>query len=257
MTHTVILSTAKNLTMRVLSFYHMKKLFIVANWKSNKNISEAKEWIEEVESSKLKAEGPSGVQSNGKKEIIVCASFTLLPDLKSLIFNPTGTRGLKSSIKLGVQDISPFGPGAYTGEVNGEQIKEFADYVLIGHSEQRKYFHEDTESINKKIEMALKYNINPIVCVQDEKEKIPQKVSFVAYDPAFAIGTGNPDTPENANTIAEEIKRKNNNVKYVLYGGSVNSKNVGSFTNQSSIDGVLVGGASLDAKEFLEIIKNA
>lgn len=216
----------------------MKNLFIVANWKSNKTVSQAKEWLEKVESSKLK------VQSNTYKEIILCASYTLLPDLKS-------------SIKLGAQDISPFGPGAYTGEVNGEQIKEFADYVLIGHSEQRKYFHEDENSIFKKVKMALKYNLSPIVCVQNDKENINPKVSFVAYDPAFAIGTGNPDTPENANMIAEEIKRKNKDVQYVLYGGSVNAENVHNFTSCLVIDGVLVGGASLDAKEFLEIIKNA
>lgn len=221
----------------------MKKCFIIANWKSNRTTSQAKEWLETVE--KLK------VQSEIDKEVIVCPPFTLLSDLKSLIFN------LKSSIKLGAQDISPFGPGAYTGAVNGVQIKEFCDYVLIGHSERRKHFHEDEKIITEKVHQAQKNSLHPIFCVQDENASVPDGVSIIAYEPVFAIGTGNPDTPENTENIAKKIKSAHKEVVYVLYGGSINSTNVYNFTSQPSIDGVLVGGASLEAKEFLNILQNA
>lgn len=215
----------------------MKKLFIVANWKSNKTILQAKEWLEEI----------SNIEN---KEIIICPSFILLPLIRSSIIEH------QLPFKVGAQDISAFDEGSYTGEVNGSQIKEFADYVIIGHSERRQYFSETDEIIFKKVEMAKKYNLTPIFCVQNENTPIPKDLEIVAYEPVFAIGTGNPDTPENAQKIAEIIKEKNN-VKYVLYGGSVTSHNVHAFTSIESVDGILVGKASLDAKEFGEIIKNA
>ena len=103
----------------------MKKLFIVANWKSNKTSLDAGEWLHRFMNYDL------GFMN---KDVIICPSFTLLSNLKSYFLNH------KSTIKLGAQDISPFDEGAYTGEINGKQIKEFADYVLIGHSERRKNF---------------------------------------------------------------------------------------------------------------------
>lgn len=215
----------------------MNKLFIVANWKSNMTTSEVEDWLEEFR-----------VQQKG---IVVCPSFTLLQDIKLYIINH------KFRLMLGAQDISPFEPGAYTGEVNGEQIKEFAEYVIIGHSERRKNFHETDQLLEKKVQQSLKHELTPIFCVQDANTKIPQGVFLVAYEPIFAIGTGNPDTPENANKVALEIKNKNKTVQYVLYGGSVNSQNVHSFTSEEAINGVLVGGASLKAKEFTKIIAHA
>jgi triosephosphate isomerase len=92
--------------------------------------------------------------------------------------------------------------------------------------------------------------------VQNQEDVIPQGVQIVAYDPSFAIGSGTPDTPENADAIAAVIKSKNNNAQ-VLYGGSVTSENVKSFTAKTNLDGVIVGGASLEAEEFIKIIKNA
>lgn len=218
----------------------MKRMFIIANWKSNKVEAEVKEWIERFTNYDLRIEN---------KEIIICPSFLHLPILKSYVLNH------KSFIKLGAQDISPFEEGAYTGEVNGEQIKEFADYIIINHSERRRYFSEDGETVTKKVSMAKKYNLTPIFCVQENDTFIPQDVEIVAYEPVFAIGSGNPDTPENAERAAKIIKKSG--VDYVLYGGSVTSKNVREFTQMPNIDGVLVGGASLDPLEFAEIVKNA
>ena len=138
--------------------YHiecMKKTFIIANWKSNKTGSEVSSWFQRLKIKDLRLTN---------KEIIVCPSFTALPILKSLIINH------KSSIKLGAQDISPFDEGAYTGEVNGKQIKELADYVIVGHSERREYFDEDEEVIKKKIELSLKYKIVPILCISETNQ---------------------------------------------------------------------------------------
>lgn len=214
----------------------MDAIYIVANWKSSKTTFEARQWLQEF-------------QMSTDKEIVVCPSFTLLPIMKKTI------QELKLPIKLGAQDISPFGEGAYTGEINGKQIKEFADYVIIGHSERRSHFQEDDAILEKKVQMAKSYNLEPIFCVQDGKTIIPQGVAIAAYEPIFAIGSGNPDTPQNANDVAKKIKDQTNIT--VLYGGSVTSVNVHQFTNESSISGVLVGGTSLDVKEFSQIIHHA
>lgn len=222
----------------------MKKTFIIANWKSNKTILEATEWFRTINNSPV-------TFNKEEKEVIVCAPFTLLPKVKKLTVN------CSLSIVVGAQDISPFDEGAYTGEVNGEQIKEFADYVIIGHSERRQYFKEDRETLNRKVIMASKYNLLPIFCVQDQNTPIPPNVKIVAYEPVSAIGTGNPDTPENAEQIAILIKASNREITNVLYGGSVTSENINSFTKMSNIDGVLVGTSSLDPTEFLKIINNA
>lgn len=217
-------------------------LLIVANWKSNKTTNEAGEWVKQLTIDNLQLTN---------KEVVVCPPFTLLPALKSYIINH------KSPIKLGAQNISPFGKGAFTGEVNEEQIKEFAEYVIIGHSERRKNFNEEDNLLNKKVHMAISQNITPIFCIWDATMNVPSGVTVVAYEPLFAIGSGNADTPENAQEVAKKIKDKNKNVEHVLYGGSVTPDNVSSFTQIENIDGVLVGGKSLDASEFLKIIQNA
>lgn len=214
----------------------MKKSFIVANWKSNKTSAEAKVWLEELRVS----EGNT---------IILCPAFTLLSDSKSYIIDHN------LPVKLGSQDISPFEAGAYTGEVNGLQIKDYAEYVLIGHSERRTHFTETDDLVREKSKRALEAGLVPILCVQDVSV-VPEGVKIVAYEPVFAIGTGNPDTPENADKVAREIKEKNSHVKQVLYGGSVTSGNIKSFVEMESINGVLVGKASLDAQEFSLIVNN-
>jgi triosephosphate isomerase (TIM) len=223
----------------------MKKLFIVANWKSYKTTAEANEWLLQVESNIKNQES-----SLKNKKVIVCPPYTLLPGLKNFLAEHV------VSIQLGAQDISPFEEGSYTGEVNAKQLKEFAAYTIIGHSERRDNFKEDDALLAKKVSMATKYNLEPIYCVQGIETTIPDGVKIVAYEPVFAIGTGTPDTPENAEQVIKAIKAKHH-VPFVLYGGSVNDKNVHTFTSMPSIDGVLVGGASLDAEKFVGIIKNS
>lgn len=224
----------------------MKKLFIVANWKSHKTTEEATEWLTHM------AEGrEQRAESEKHKDVIVCASFTLLPAMKAFITKHN------LPIKLGAQDVSPFEAGAYTGEVNAEQLKHFVEYVIIGHSERRNYFGETDEMLSKKVQRAKLSKLTPIFCVQGKETPIPEEVTVVAYEPVEAIGSGHPDTPEDADEVAKTIKKQHPTVQYVLYGGSVTAENVKNFTKMSSIDGVLVGGASLDAAHFDQIIEKA
>lgn len=232
----------------------MKKVFIVANWKSHETIPQVEEWFETFKSLSHFAEASRDKQlifNKNEKKIIICPSFTLLPKAKELIVMN------QLPIVVGAQNISPFDEGAYTGEENAKQIKEFADYVIIGHSERRKNFSETDEMLSKKAKEAIDNNLTPIFCVQSDKTYIPDGVSLVAYEPIFAIGTGKPDTPADAENVAKTIKENHPNVAYVLYGGSVNPEDVNGFTKMPSVDGVLVGGASLDAEKFMQIIKNA
>jgi triosephosphate isomerase len=222
----------------------MDKLFIVANLKSYKNESEAKNWLESFK--KIKELNFDLSQ----KEVIICPSFAQLFSFFSYFSSNN------INVKLGAQNVSPFDEGAFTGEVNAKQIKDFAEYVLIGHSERRTNFGESEDMIAKKVEVSLKYGLNPILLIQGHENTIPQQVNVVAYEPVSAIGTGNPDTPENADAVGSLIKSKIRDGQF-LYGGSVTSVNVKSFTTKTNIDGVLVGGASLDAEEFIRIIQNA
>jgi triosephosphate isomerase len=222
----------------------MGKVLIVANLKSYKNENEAKNWLEAFK--KIKELNLDLSQ----KEVIVCPSFTQLFSFFSYFSSNN------IDIKIGAQNVSPFDEGAFTGEVNAKQIKDFAEYVLIGHSERRTNFGESEDMIAKKVEVSLKYGLNPILLIQGHENTIPQQVNVVVYEPVSAIGTGNPDTPENADAVGSLIKSKIRDGQF-LYGGSVTSVNVKSFTTKTNIDGVLVGGASLDAEEFIRIIQNA
>jgi triosephosphate isomerase len=221
----------------------MKNLLIVANLKSYKTEIEAKEWLEAFK--KIK----EFEQNLSQKETVICPPFTLLSLFHSFILD----NALPASV--GAQNISSFDEGAYTGEINARQVKDFAEFVLVGHSERRKNFNEKEEELSRKVEFSLKHGLTPIFLVSGSDDLIPAGVKIVAYEPVFAIGSGTPDNPENANSTSAKIKGKN--VEKVLYGGSVNPQNVKSFTGMENIDGVLVGGASLDAKEFIEIVQNA
>jgi len=158
-------------------------------------------------------------------------------------------------IGLGAQDISSFEEGAYTGEVSAKQVKEFANFVIIGHSERRNNFGENDNILFKKFKLAKENGLIVIFCVQGKETKIPENADVIAYEPINAIGTGNPDTPENAENVAAYFKA-NFKVPAVLYGGSVTASDVNSFSQMPSIDGVLVGKASLDPEEFYAIIQN-
>lgn len=218
----------------------MKNIWIIANWKANKTISEALEWISAV--------GPQ-IPKKDDLKIVVCPTFICLEQVAKEV--KVGNYNLM----VGSQDFSVFGTGAYTGEQPAFLLSSLVSLSILGHSERRKNFNESNEMIAQKAKNALEVNIIPLVCVQGEETEVPGGVDLIAYEPVWAIGTGNPDTSENANKVAMNIKQKSGQDLKVLYGGSINSTNVKSFIKQENINGVLVGKASLDASEFVRIIK--
>ena len=225
----------------------MDKLFIVANLKSNQTNSEAKDWL--LNFRKIK----DSKQNFDDKEIILCPSLILLSTFALFISENN------LNIRLGAQNVSPFNEGPYTGEVNAKQVKDFADYVLIGHSERRTNFSESDEMLSKKVEACLKYGLKPIFFVQDTKTFIPHEAQTIVYEPPSSISTvsnGIPDSPEDVELSIKTIG-KNRSFEHIFYGASVDSNNVSKFTSIPKIDGVVVGKASLDAQEFIKIIENA
>lgn len=210
-----------------------KSLFIAGNWKSNKTRAAAVDWLEKFNQTLPQIKNIT---------VILGVPFPLL-------------EFFHDKLTIAAQDVSPFQEGAYTGEVAASQIKEFANWVIIGHSERRKFFLEDDMLVFEKAKRAKEQGLSVIFCVQDEKTPIPPHVDVVAYEPIWAIGTGKSDTPENANAVVTVIKQRFQGL--VIYGGSVTDENVKSFVSQSSIDGVLPGGASLDPVKFANLITAA
>lgn len=235
----------------------MPKILIVANWKENLDKKEAEEWLE----------GYRKQEVEGKKqaiEVVICPPFPLIP----LVLGYSKGLGLAT----GAQTISHFEKGAYTGEVSAEQLKSLGvKYVIVGHSELREHFGETNKQINQKIKLCLKYGLIPIVCVSEFNQieavrfsnfqppgsnlKPPTSNLIIAYEPLFAIGSGQPDTPANAQKMALAIKKILGENVWVLYGGSVNSQNATSFLQEKDIHGLLIGGASLNPIEFSQIIQ--
>lgn len=212
---------------------------VVANFKANQTWDDLEIWLETV--------GPPAATFTGT--IIVCPSMPFLSQASPKI------KSAKWQIQLGSQDISRFEQGAFTGEVAASQIADQVSYAIIGHSERRCNFGENFEILTSKVENALKAGITPIFCVEDSESPIPENVKIVAYEPAFAIGTGNPDTPQNAQSVSRKLKAKGDFI--VLYGGSVNKENSKSFLASGIIDGLLIGSASLNPDIFLDILKSA
>jgi len=204
----------------------MKKPLIVANWKMNPStLQEAKRLF--------------GLTKRGA---VICPPFVYLSALRS----------------NGAQDCFWEEKGAYTGETSPAMLKNLGvKYVIVGHSEKRKYFKETDRMVEKKLKAVLKAGLRPILCI-DKVSQIPKKTKkgfVVAYEPLFAIGTGKACSPEKAKKMRIAIKKK---VRLpVLYGGSVNSQNAGDYVKKAGFDGLLIGGASLKAKEFIDIIKVA
>ena len=216
--------------------------WIIANWKSNKTISEALAWIDFV--------GPK-LSKRENLKVVVCPPFTDIEEVKKAVL--VGNY----PILVGAQDLSPFDDGPYTGEESARILSELVDLVILGHSERRQNFGETDQAVAEKVVRAKQFNINPLVCVQTENPPLPEGVKLVAYEPVFAVGTGNPDTPDNAGSVASAIKGKYTGDITVLYGGSVTQENAKAFLQQENLSGLLVGKASLDPGEFVKIVEIA
>jgi len=211
---------------------------VVANHKANKSWEELKAWIREV--------GPVSKEFNGTVVLCPAAAFIsgAYEEIKNHGYN----------IKLGVQDISRFEKGSYTGEVAASQLEGLVSYAIIGHSERRDNFLEDETVLQKKVDNAQAVNIEPIYCIQTEETAIAKNVQIIAYEPPFAIGTGKPDTIENIARVAKKIK---DIAPYIfIYGGSVSKDNIRNIVLLPGIDGVLIGAThSLDPADFVSALK--
>jgi triosephosphate isomerase (TIM) len=247
----------------------MKNL-IIANWKMNPTTQKEAKTLFDAVKKEIK---------NVKSEVVICPPFVFLSELKGLI--------------IGSQNAYFEEKGAFTGEVSSEMLKDLkVEYVILGHSERRKYFAETDEQINKKIKKVLSVGLKPIFCIgetadqRDEGKKqeilgiqiknglagidLPAQAEnikniTIAYEPVWAIGTGNncsiQETKDSILFIRRIIlelygKEIANNIK-ILYGGSVKSENAASYIKEAEANGLLVGGASLNAEEFGKIVKSA
>jgi len=220
----------------------MKTIYLVANWKSNKTVSEAKDWLSVISRQLSDITIPAHVT------IILCAPFTISAFLQEEITK------LHLPIQMGVQTVSSYPSGAYTGEVSAEMLKGLTEYVLIGHSERRRYFHETDEDLKNKSKQATLNGLKIIYCVEGVNQEIPKEAVAVLYEPQSAIGSGKTEDSTVSATICQTISEKNNHVP-VLYGGSVTEKTLNGFLSQPAISGVAVGGASLKPEQFIELIK--
>lgn len=246
----------------------MRTPIIAGNWKMHKNVGEALEAARKLEE----------LVQDSSAEVVICAPFTSLSALSAL--------GL-TKVKLGAQNMFYADQGAFTGEISpGMLLDVGCEYVILGHSERRQIFKEDDELINKKVVKALGVGLKPILCVGEtlEERRAGQTAEVVvtqttrglagvaadqltnvviAYEPVWAIGTGEYCDAADANEVIGRIRRTLADLYgeelaqkvRIQYGGSVKPENIKEFMEQPEIDGALVGGASLAPESFAAIVK--
>ncbi len=219
--------------------------YFIANLKSRKTIVEGKEWLTTFQNLLKNDTTIISKLHDNKISIIICPPFHLLNPLKEMLAD-------FPNYSLGAQNISPFPEGSYTGEVAARLIKDMVKYAIIGHSERRKYFHENDAMIGLKTEVALNEGITPIICIRSEHDQIPAHVKLVAYEPVEAIGTGKNATIEEVLEMKKKLSLEEGTT--FIYGGSVDAENSRKYINTDGIDGFLVGTASIDPTHFFPII---
>jgi len=249
----------------------MRRVIIAGNWKMYKTIDESIELVNLLK---------RALVDINEIEIVVCPPFTSLSDVREAIMD--------TNIKLGAQDCYWEKEGAFTGEVSCAMLKSAGcAYVIIGHSERRQYFGETNETVNRKAKAALKEGLKPIVCVGERIEERKAGRTFdvvkdhvanslagltkeemlktvIAYEPVWAIGTGLTATKEQAEEVHKYIRELLKKMYdddlakavRIQYGGSVKPENIKELISQEDVDGALVGGASLKADSFSQIVKN-
>ncbi|MCB9257605.1 MAG: triose-phosphate isomerase [Chitinophagales bacterium] len=244
----------------------MRRKIIVANWKMNTSLDEAINLIIDIKN------------LIGDDYAVLCVPYTHLGTAQELADDRIG---------IGAQNLCSREEGAYTGEISGKMLASFGvEYVIVGHSERRKYFSENNTDINAKLKIAIKNDLSPILCfgesleqrdkgnyleiIKTQVEEALQDLNaqdlssvILAYEPIWAIGTGQTASPQQAQEvhvfvrklISENYSPELANKICILYGGSVKSSNAKEIFKEKDIDGALVGGASLNASEFIKIVK--
>lgn len=238
----------------------MRKIVIAGNWKMFKTQAESLEFLQGFIRSLD--------QMPEEREVILCAPFTALPSLSKNLHG--------SIVYLGAQNVHWEENGAYTGEIAAPMLTEIGvRYVIIGHSERRQYFGETDETVNLRLKAAQRFGLKPILCVGETKQQrdtgeteavissqlekdlvdVDQENLVIAYEPIWAIGTGDTCEVNEANRVIGLIRSQlsNPNVS-IQYGGSVKPNNIDEIMAQPEIDGVLVGGASLEPESFARIV---
>lgn len=258
----------------------MRKPLIIANWKMNTTLADATVLTTSIKNA------ITDLDIN----VVLCPPFTWLYPMAEIL-----ERSPKN-IELGAQNMWFTEKGAMTGEISPLMVKTLAKYVILGHSERRSHFHEDNSLVNDKVHSALEHKLIPIVCVGENKKMGEEKHAgrptqrssesnitnqlkgslkkisrndiddvIIAYEPVWAIGTGNAATGAYAAGIVADLRKviadmfgklTSERIR-ILYGGSVTEENVREFIYQPEIDGVLAGGASLRASEFIKICREA
>ena len=261
--------------------FQEQKYLIVANWKMNPvDFTEAEILFKAIKKQTVKIENV---------EIVICPPFIWLPLLKKLIILRRRHSPMSPSnrINLGAQNCFWKDKGAYTGEISPKMLKNIGcNFVILGHSERREFLSETNRIVNKKIQAALKNRLKPIVCI-GEKERNANDFNFeeiknqilesfkgikkasiqdiiIAYEPVWAIGSRQIPAENDImkavilirRLFTEMYNQKTAQKLKILYGGSVNSRNAGNFISSSGINGFLIGKASLNAGEFVRIVKN-
>jgi triosephosphate isomerase len=238
----------------------VRKIIIAGNWKMHKTQAEAQGFLQEFK--------PLIEETEENREVVLCAPFT---DLRAMSQQLHGGR-----IRLGAQNVHWEPNGAYTGEISAAMLVEIGiHYVVIGHSERRQYFGETDETANLRVLAAQKAGLIPILCVGDSKAQrdanqtekviieqvqkglvnVDQSNLVIAYEPIWAIGTGDTCAATEANRVIGLIREQLDNAQVTIqYGGSVKADNVDEIMAQPEIDGALVGGASLEPQGFARIV---
>ncbi|UXV31742.1 triose-phosphate isomerase [Mammaliicoccus sciuri] len=252
----------------------MRKPIIAGNWKMNKTVQEAKDFVNEL----------PALPDTNEVDSVICAPTIQLDALVNLT-----KEGVAQGLQIGAQNAYFEDNGAFTGETSPAALEDLGvKYVVLGHSERREYFHETDEDVNKKALAVFSHNMTPIICVGETLEEREAgkaesvvggqveaalkgftedqvKATVIAYEPIWAIGTGKSSTSEDANQMCTHVRnvvagafsQEAADALRVQYGGSVKPENIKEYMAQSDIDGALVGGASLKVDSFVALLEGA
>ncbi|MFQ5579095.1 MAG: triose-phosphate isomerase [Nitrospiria bacterium] len=270
----------------------MSRLCFVANWKMNKSIPEAEAYLRTFEEHAARRGIIAPLLDVGLAETNL-AEIILAPPFTALSFVSEFLKRSSLRVDLTAQNVHYEGGGAFTGEISPPMLRDVGcGYVIIGHSERRQLFGETDEAIHRKLEAVIAYGLRPILCIgetllerqagktwsvlkrqleqtfgkflhgREEGARLPEWI--VAYEPVWAIGSGQTPTPEDVGSVLQKIggffseglaEGQEKSRPRILYGGSVNEDNIETFMKDRELDGVLVGGASLSAEKFLKIVE--